>query len=190
MELEDRVMAEEASKWWWIFLVLGVIWLMIGFVVLRLDVTSVATVGFLMGGLFIVGALNEAMLATASNGGWKFLHWAMAVLFVFGAVWAFARPGDAVFALASILGFLLLFMGTLSIMTSVGSRGENPLWGLGLAVGILEILLAFWVSQRFIPARVSLILIWVGIWSLFRGVEHIVAAFAVRKAGKEMAAAA
>jgi formate/nitrite transporter FocA (FNT family) len=54
----------------------------------------------------------------------------------------------------------------------------------------LELLLAFWVSQRFIPARISLILIWVGIWSLFRGFEHIVAAFAVRSAGKEMAAAA
>ncbi|HEX6843716.1 MAG TPA: DUF308 domain-containing protein [Actinomycetota bacterium] len=189
MELEDQVMAEEAGKWWWVFLLTGVVWLMLGFVVLRLDVTSIATVGFLMGGMFVIAAVNEAMLASASNGGWKFLHWAMAVLFVFGSVWAFLSPGEATFALASVLGFILFFQGTFTIMISIASKAENSLWGLGLAAGILELLLAFWVSQRFIPARVTLILVWVGFMCLFRGVEHIVLAFSVRKVGKEMAAA-
>lgn len=189
MELEDKVMAEEAGKWWWLFLVTGIIWLMLGFVVLRFDTTSVATVGFLLGAMFVVATVNEAMIASASHGGWKFVHYAMAVLFVFGAAWAFINPGESVFALASVLGFILFFMGTLAIMTAVASKGENPLWGLGLAVGILEIMLAFWVSQRYIPARVTLILVWVGIMAIFRGVEHIALAFGVRKAGKEIAAA-
>jgi uncharacterized membrane protein HdeD (DUF308 family) len=189
MELEERVFGEEAAKWWWVFLVLGVIWLMIGFVVLRLEVESVKTVGFLIGAMFVIGALNEGVMASASNGGWKFLHWAMAVLFVFGAGWAFVNPGESVFALASILGFILFFMGTLSIMTSIASRPENPLWGLGLAVGIMELLLAFWASQRYIVARVTLILVWVGIMAIFRGVEHLVLAFAVRRVGRELTAA-
>jgi uncharacterized membrane protein HdeD (DUF308 family) len=190
MELEDRVMAEEAATWWWVFLATGIVWLMLGFVVLRLDLASITAVGFLIGGLFVIGALNEAMVASASHGGWKLLHWAMAVLFVFGAAWAFVNPGESVFALASILGFLLLFQGTLSIMTAVASKDANPLWGLGLAVGILELVLAFWVSQRFIPARVTLILIWVGIMAIFRGVEHIALAFGVRTVGKELASEA
>jgi uncharacterized membrane protein HdeD (DUF308 family) len=189
MELEDKVMAEEAGKWWWVFLLTGIVWLMLAFVVLRMDVTSIATVGFLMGGLFVIAAVNEAMLASASSGGWKVLHWAMAVLFVFGSGWAFLSPGEATFALASVLGFILLFQGTFTIMVSVSTKDVNPLWGLGLAAGILELLLAFWVSQRFIPARVALILIWVGFMCLFRGIEHIVLAFTVRKAGKEIAAA-
>jgi uncharacterized membrane protein HdeD (DUF308 family) len=189
MDLEDKVMAEEAGKWWWVFILTGIVWLMIGFVVLRLDVSSIATVGFLLGAMFVLATVNEAMLASASNGGWKFAHWAMAVLFVFGAVWAFLNPAESVFTLASILGFLLFFMGTMGILTSVASRGENPLWGLGLAVGILELVLAFWVSQRYMPARVTLILVWVGIMAIFRGVEHLVLAFAVRRAGKELSAA-
>jgi uncharacterized membrane protein HdeD (DUF308 family) len=185
MDLDDRVLADEASKLWWVFLVIGVVWLMLGFVVLRLDTSSIATVGFLIGALFVAGALNEAMLASASEGGWKLLHWAMAVIFVLGAVWAFATPGEPVFALASVLGFVLLFQGTLTIMTAVAGREANALWGLGLAVGILEILLAFWVSQRYIPARVALILVWVGIMALFRGMEHIALAFGVRRLGRE-----
>lgn len=189
MELEDRTMGEEAAKWWWVFLVTGIVWLMIGFVVLRFDTTSLATVGFLIGGLFVVGAVNEAMEASAANGGWKFVHYAMAVIFVFGAGWSFVNPIESFFALASVLGFVLLFMGTFEIMRSVASRGENPLWGLGLAVGILEILLAIWVSQRYFPARAELMLLWVGFMSIFRGVGQIVLAFGVRKAGKEMATA-
>jgi uncharacterized membrane protein HdeD (DUF308 family) len=189
MELEDRTMGEEAAKWWWVFLVTGIVWLMIGFVVLRFDTTSLATVGFLIGGLFVVGAVNEAMEASAANGGWKFVHYAMAVIFVFGAGWSFVNPIESFFALASVLGFVLLFMGTFEIMRSVASRGENPLWGLGLAVGILEILLAIWVSQRYFPARAELMLLWVGFMSIFRGFGQIVLAFGVRKAGKEMAAA-
>jgi uncharacterized membrane protein HdeD (DUF308 family) len=189
MELEDKVMAEDAGKMWWVFLLIGIVWLLIGLVVLRLNVTSVATVGFLIGAMFVAATVNEAMLASASHGGWKFLHWAMAVLFVFGAVWSFLNPQESFFALASILGFILLFMGTLEIVTSVASRSENHLWGLGLAVGILEILLAIWVSQQYFPARAALILIWVGFMAIFRGIGHIVIAFGVRHASKELAAA-
>lgn len=190
MELEDKVMAEEASKWWWVFLLTGIAWLMVGFVVLRLDVTSVATVGFLIGAMFVMAAVNEAMLASASNGGWKFVHYALAVIFVFGAVWSFLNPGESVFTLASVLGFVLLFQGTVTIMTSIASKDANPMWGFGLAAGILELVLAFWVSQTYIAPRVTLILIWAGIMAIFRGVEHIVLAFSVRSASKEMAAAA
>jgi uncharacterized membrane protein HdeD (DUF308 family) len=189
MELDDDVMSAEAAGWWWVYLLTGIAWMMIGFVVLRLDITSIATFGFLIGGLFVMGAVNEAMLGTSSNGGWKFVHYALAVIFIFGAGWAFINPGESVFTLASILGFVLFFQGTVTIMVSLGSRGVNPLWGLGLAAGILELLLAFWVSQRYYPARLYVILVWVGFMSLFRGIEHIVLAFSVKKLSKEMAAA-
>jgi len=36
-------------------------------------------------------------------------------------------------------------------------------------------------------ARVTLILVWVGLMAIFRGVEHIVMGFMVRKESKEMA---
>jgi len=190
MDLEQEMLAEDAGKWWWVFLVTGIIWLMIGIVVLRLNMTSVTTVGYLIGAMFVLGALSELMVASASTGGWKFLHYVMAAIFIFGSIWSFVDPQKSFFALASILGFVLLFMGTLEIVASIASRDANPMWGLGLAVGILEVLLAIWVSQQYFPARAALILIWVGFMAIFKGISHVALAFAVRRAGKELAAGA
>jgi uncharacterized membrane protein HdeD (DUF308 family) len=189
MDLDERVMAEEIGGWWWVFLLTGIVWLMIGFVVLRLDVASITTVSFLIGATFIIATVNELMMASSANGTWKFLHWGMAILFIVGAIVAFAHPYDTFYALASILGFLLFFMGTLEIVRSIATRGINPVWGLGLAVGILEVLLAVWVSQVYFPARAGLILFWVGAMAIFRGMGQIVVAFGVRRVGKQVVAA-
>jgi uncharacterized membrane protein HdeD (DUF308 family) len=70
------------------------------------------------------------------------------------------------------------------------SREANPLWWLGLTVGILEILLAMWVSQQYYGARIALILIWVGFMAIFRGITEIVMAFELHHAKKSLAAAA
>jgi uncharacterized membrane protein HdeD (DUF308 family) len=63
------------------------------------------------------------------------------------------------------------------------------MWWLGLTAGILEILLGFWASQQFFPARAALILIWVGFMALFRGLSEIILAFQLRHAGRELAGA-
>jgi hypothetical protein len=61
------------------------------------------------------------------------------------------------------------------------------------AVGILLILLAFWVSGSdqvyALAQRTFLILFWVGLVALFRGFTQIMLAFGVRHAGNEAAAA-
>ena len=54
------------------------------------------------------------------------------------------------------------------------------MWGLGLSVGILEILLASGPRSRSTRARL-LILIWVGLMALFRGIGQIVFAFELRR---------
>lgn len=107
---------------------------------------------------------------------------ATGITFAFGAGWSFARPYDAFWALASILGLLLIFQGTFYIITSVSTREVNSTWWLGLAVGILEILLGFWASQQYRPVQGALLLIWVGFFALFRGISEIVIAFELRRA--------
>jgi hypothetical protein len=83
--------------------------------------------------------------------------------------------------LASILGLLLIFRGTLDIIiTSVDARGINGAWWLGMAAGILEILLGFWASQQYLSVKGALLLVWVGLFALFRGISEIVIAFEVR----------
>src|SRR5574341_945379 len=58
-----RLLQREAARWWWAPLVAGIIWLLIAWVVLRANVTSLATVGVLVGVVFFVAAVTEGALA-------------------------------------------------------------------------------------------------------------------------------
>jgi uncharacterized membrane protein HdeD (DUF308 family) len=146
---------------------------------LRFTPASIATVGVLLGVLFLFGMLDEFLIASV-HFSWRWLHVVMGVIFAFGAGWSFARPYDAFWTLASILGLLLIFRDTLDIITSVDARGINSAWWLGMVAGILEILLGFWASQQFLSVQGALLLVWVGLFALFRGISEIVIAFEVR----------
>lgn len=169
---------------WWLFLITGIAWFLIALIVLRFRLSSITAVGVLLGCLFLAGGFNEAMIGAVVDG-WKWLHYTMAVIFFVGSLYSFIHPQNAFWALASILGFLLLFKGTLDIMVAVASKQSNEVWWLGLTAGILEILLAFWASQQFYPARAALILLWVGFMALFRGFSEIALAFGLRHAQKQ-----
>jgi uncharacterized membrane protein HdeD (DUF308 family) len=182
--LQDRTRGARAALWrlagpWWLMLLTGIAWLILAWVALRFTPASVATVGVLLGALFLFGMFDEILLASVRPG-WRWLHVIMAVIFAFGAGWSFARPYNAFWTLASILGLLLIFRGTLDIITSVDARAVNGVWWLGLVAGILEILLGFWASGQYLPVRGALLLVWVGLFALFRGISEIVIAFEVR----------
>jgi uncharacterized membrane protein HdeD (DUF308 family) len=164
---------------WWLFLVTGIAWLIISVVVLRFTTTSIVTVGVLLGVLFLLAALNEFMISAVRRS-WRWAHILLGILFVVGAIWAFARPVNAFWSIASVLGLLLVFKGTLDVIGSVMTKDINSSWWLGLVVGILELVLGFWVSQQLFPARGALLLFWVGFFALFRGISEIVVAFEVR----------
>ncbi len=165
---------------WWLFLVTGVAWLIISAVVLRFSIASVATVGVLIGVVFLVAAVSEILIASA-RAGWLWLHVLMSVIFVLGAIWAFASPFGAFWALAAVVGLLLILRGSLDLVTSIASREVNYAWWLGTTVGILEILIGFWASQQMFPARAVLLIFWVGFFALFRGISDIVVAFELRR---------
>ena len=116
----------------------------------------------------------------------------MGVIFLLGGLWAFIRPVNTFFALASVLGLILLFYGAFEIVRGVGSREENRYWWVGLVTGILLILLAFWVSssdREFnLANRTFLILFWVGFWALIHGFTQIMLAFSVGRVHRDLEA--
>ena len=164
---------------WWLFLLTGVAWLIISLVVLRFTIASVATVGVLIGVVFLVAACTEILIA-AARASWRWLHILMSLIFVLGACWAFASPFGAFWALATAVGLLLILLGILDLVTSIFAMEINPVWWLGLVAGILEILIGFWASQQAFPTRAALLIIWVGFLALFRGISNIVIAFELR----------
>ena len=193
MLTEERMIVREGARYWWVFLVSGILWLVIAWLVLRLNATSIATVGVLLGVVFGLSGVNEVGMASLSHGGWKVWHYIMAVIFLLGGLYGFVRPVNTFFALASVLGLILVFYGAFEIVQGVATRAVNPYWWVNLVTGILLVLLAFWVSGSdrvyALAQRSYLILFWVGFLALFRGFSQIFLAFTVRHAGHDAAAA-
>jgi uncharacterized membrane protein HdeD (DUF308 family) len=183
-ELRDT--AGAATGMWWLLLITGIAWLLLSVIVLRFNIASIGSVGALLGVLFIVAGANELMVMALRNMGWRWLHGVLAVIFIVGGVWAFVHPINAFYELASILGFLLIFKGTMDVVGSVVQKEISELWWLGLIVGVLELLLGFWASQQLFAPRAVLILTWVGFFALFRGIGEIVMAFELRRVNKAM----
>jgi uncharacterized membrane protein HdeD (DUF308 family) len=181
-----RAQVRDATRWWWVFIVTGVIWLMISLVVLRFTESSVSTIGILIGVVFTIAAIEEFMVAGVTSGGWMVVHVILAVIFVLGAIWGYANPKDAFWALASVLGFILVIYGAVVLTEAVASRPLNPLWWLGLVVGILVILLGFWTGQQLLTVKAQLLIFYVGLAALFRGIGQIVLAFSIRSAGRDL----
>ena len=122
MLTEERLIAREGARYWWLFLVSGVLWLLIAWMVLRLNATSITTVGVLLGVVFLIAGINEIGMASLAPGGWKVWHYVMAAIFLVGGLWGFIRPVNTFFALASVLGLILVFYGAFDIIRGVASR--------------------------------------------------------------------
>jgi uncharacterized membrane protein HdeD (DUF308 family) len=163
---------------WWMYLLTGIGWFLVSLIVLRFSILSVAAVGTLIGVVFFLGAFSE-ILSGSVRSTWRWAHVLLAVLFFLSAFWALFNPVGAFWALASVLGLLLVLRGSLDIITSISARELNGVWWLGLVAGVIEILLGFWASQASFPLRAELLLLWVGFFALFRGVNEIVLAFEV-----------
>src|SRR5688572_9583716 len=167
---------------WWIFLITGIAWLILAMVVLDADWGSVAAISTMAGFLFIFAGVNEFFTASAVSN-WKWLHIVMGLLFILVGIAAFVRPTVSFLSFAAIIGWYLLFKGFLDITVSLMNR-DNDLWGLGLVVGLIELVIGFWAAGS--PRQsISLLIIWVGAASLARGIMEIFLAFSLRGVQKQ-----
>lgn len=177
--LEEREVAREASGMWWLFLTTGVAWLVFSLMIFRFDITSVATIGILFGVVAIVAGVNEFMALAVSTTGWKIVHGLLGVIFIVVGIFAFIEPGSVFAALASVIGFFFLFKGIFDITVAIATKGEFDLWWLQLVAGLIEIGLAFWVAGNH-QQKVILLLVYVGIVALSKGLTEIILAFKLK----------
>jgi uncharacterized membrane protein HdeD (DUF308 family) len=170
---------------WWAYLLAGIAWVIISVVILRFNTASVATIGLLLGALFLLSALEEFVIA-AVRPGWGWAHALLGLLFIGAAIWSFVTPYGAFWALASVLGIMLVVVGTVHIITAISSQAFNDAWWFGFIGGLLEFFIGFWVGAQSFTARGVFLIIWAGLLALFRGVFEIVLAFEMRSAQSQL----
>jgi uncharacterized membrane protein HdeD (DUF308 family) len=171
--------AKKIGGSWWILLIAGIAWIVIGFVVLRFDNSTVYVISVVFGILLLLSAVNEILRAAITPGGWRVWHIIFAVLLVIGAVIAFVNPGATFESLALVVGIYFVFVGTYDIIASLFSIAISPIWWLQLLSGIAELVLGFLASSSF-SSGVVVLVTYVSVLAIFRGVAEIGAAFTVR----------
>jgi len=187
-DLEARDVAESAAGLWWLFLLTGIAWLVFALIVFQWDYTTVYAVSYLFGFVALIAGINEFLTIGVWTTGWKIVHGILGALFVAAGIWALVHPHNAFRTLAELIAFFLLFKGIFDIMVSFVAKETLELWWLQLVIGILEIILAFWVAGSF-RRSVILLVAYVGIVALSRGITEIFVAFKLHKLKKELATA-
>jgi uncharacterized membrane protein HdeD (DUF308 family) len=153
-------------------------------IMFRFDITAVKSIGILAGLVFLAaGAMEFLMLAVVKGGWWKALNAILGVILVVGGIYALAHPGDAFIAIASVTGFMFLFVGIWDLIIAFSNR--TGLWWLRMISGFILIGFGFWASGEFAKSA-YLLIVWVGIFALFRGIEHFILAFQLRHIRKEL----
>jgi uncharacterized membrane protein HdeD (DUF308 family) len=185
---EEREVVREASRWWGLFLLAGIAWLVFALIVFRFDITSASSVAILFGIIAIVAGIDEFMAIGVSTTGWKIVHGLLGAIFVVVGIFAFIEPGSTFAALASLVGFFFLFKGIFDIAVAIATKDEFELWWLQLIAGIIEIGLAFWVAGNF-REKVILLLVYVGIVAFSKGITDLFLAFKLRSLGREIRSA-
>jgi uncharacterized membrane protein HdeD (DUF308 family) len=165
---------------WWLLLITGIGWTLVGLIVLRFDYTSVSAVSILFGCVAIAAGILEIGVLIMAAGWWKLFHAVLVIIFIVAGIVAFIHPGNTFEALAAVFSFFLIFAGTWDLIVSISTRHEVEVWWLQLVGGIIELALGFWAAGYYGRSAVLLIA-WVAAFTIVRGVRDIVLAFRVRE---------
>src|SRR5262249_9710716 len=104
---------------WWLFLVAGILWLLLGFVILSLRPRSVSVTVILIAFAFWLGAFTMFLAATVTRGGWRVLAIVGGILAIGAGVAAIAWPEPTLRVLGVLVAWYLLFRGIFDIAVAL-----------------------------------------------------------------------
>jgi uncharacterized membrane protein HdeD (DUF308 family) len=173
--------AGDGARLWWIFLVTGLLWLLFSIIVFRFDWTTVNSISILFGVVMIAAAVAELLAAFLDHGWWRVAQLLLAVAFGVIGIVAFIHPGNTFKALAAVISFYFILKGFFHVAVSLFAWGDLDHAWLVLVLGLVELGVGFWAAGDF-GNQVILLVVWVGISALTRGISEIILAFRLRGA--------
>jgi uncharacterized membrane protein HdeD (DUF308 family) len=172
------------TRAWWLFLILGILWILFGMFVLSYNVGSLLALAVLAGVTFIMTGVNQILSSGRAEGGWRWLYIIGGALSIIAGIIAFVWPGRTLLVLSVVLAWFLVFKGIVDIVTALSNHGR-PYWWVALILGILELLLGMWAVGY--PGRSLFVFVnLVGIYAIFYGFTEVFAAFDLRGLGRRL----
>jgi uncharacterized membrane protein HdeD (DUF308 family) len=169
----------ETKRWSWLWLVAGALWILTSVIILQFNEASAATVG-VIAGVMLTYAGIEYFILGSMTARMRWLWYVFGGFLVVGGMIALFYPTRTFFAIANILGYMLVFIGVMWIVEAFLARDYNDLWWLSLVSGILLMGLGFWLAGQFLITQAAAMLTFAGIWAMMRGILDITAFFTMR----------
>jgi uncharacterized membrane protein HdeD (DUF308 family) len=185
--LDSRDVTEQSSRYWWMFILSGISWMLFSLIIFRFDWVSVLAIGVLFGCVAVVAGFFEFAAASASAGGWKALRYVLGSIFIVIGILSFLTPGGTFVALAAVVSFFFLFAGAFDVVAAFATRTVNSLWWFQLLAGVAQIALGFWAAGNW-TRSVVLLVAWIGASTMFRGVAMIVFGFKLHSLRRDLEA--
>jgi uncharacterized membrane protein HdeD (DUF308 family) len=176
-----RVGAREISGYWGWFLVLGILWTLLGMYVLSYRVGSLAAVAGLVGAAFLFGGITQLVVASRVRS-WRWLYIVSGILGVAAGILTFVWPGLTLYIVSILVAWYLIIFGLVNLISAIAGP-KLGWWWTGLLLGIAELVLGVWAVRSSERSLVTLVTL-VGVWAIFHGVNEIFAAFTLREVGE------
>lgn len=185
---------QEVTRGWGWFLAAGVAWLLFAFFLLSFNFRTVWAIAVFFGIAFIIGGVMELAVAAVAPG-WKWLYVLIGIVSIVAGFIALIWPGETFLVLSAIVGWLLLFYGIIDVVFAFSTRHIEGSWWMQLISGIIMVLLGFWAiapdNTTVATYRGSVLLVvWIGVAALFRGISDIVVGFRLRSLHRDLDVAA
>lgn len=177
---------KKIMKYWWVGLLLGILFILLGIWVLQTPIESFVTFAIYFAITYIISGIGAIAFSisnreTLDGWGWQF---AGGILELIMGIALLANPGVSMIVLAFFVGFWLLFRGFSTISIAVELKKDKAKnWGWVLFSGILTTILAFMVLLNPLYA-VSVLSIFVGLSLIMAGVAQIIIGIELKKVTK------
>jgi uncharacterized membrane protein HdeD (DUF308 family) len=178
--LTDSFMSK--TRYWWLLLIVGALWIGIAVVILRFTYTTVEAIATLFAAVCLVAAAAEAIVGALSSRGWRVARWSLALVFVVASAVAFLAVKATVVGLAAVMSVVFILRGALGVVAAIAARRERG-WRLLLIAAVAELAIGSWVAAS-LQGSIIALLTWVGAGTVVHGVADIGSAFLVRKIGR------
>jgi uncharacterized membrane protein HdeD (DUF308 family) len=176
-------------NWGW-FLAAGLAWIVFAFFVLSFNYRTVWAIALFFGIGFILGGIMEFAVAAVAPG-WKWLYALIGIVSIIAGFIALIWPDSTFLVLSALAGWLLFFYGIIDIVFAFSTRNIESLWWVQLISGIIMVGIGFWAiapdNQTVSTYRGAVLLVvWIGVAALFRGISDIIVGFRLRSANEEL----
>ncbi len=172
---------EQVSRGWWVLLVAGLASVVAGGIIVISDWT-VGDLAVFLGALLIFRGFFT-LFSFPIDGSARTSSLVMGLLEIGAGTAMWLWPGQTLLVVAFVIGWYLLFQGILAISGSIAGRRIMPYWGSILAVGIVQVLVSFYLLAR--PAlTLAAAILAIGLSSVVYGVVEIALAFEVKNLPK------